>query len=103
MALGTDAGSTLHFQSNAVWWELEAWRAYGASHRDALHAATETGARVLRADDVGRLSVGSRADFVLYRGNVEEGAFDVNRVVAVGKDGVLFVDEGKWIGPPVQR
>ena len=101
MALGSDAGSTLHFQANAVWWELEAWRALGASHREALTAATVNGARVLGASDLGRLTAGSRANFVLYRGDVEEGPFDQTRVIAVGKDGVLFVQDGQWIGPPI--
>ena len=85
MAIGSDAGSPLQFQAGAIWWELEAWRTLGASHREALIAATEGGALVLRTDDIGRLAVGSRADFVLYRGNVEQGPFDVARVLAVGK------------------
>ena len=99
MALGSDAGSPLHFQAGAIWWELEAWRALGASHRDALIAATENGARVLRDDSVGRLRAGGRADFVLYRGNVEEGPFALARVLAVGKSGVLYVTDGQWIAP----
>jgi imidazolonepropionase-like amidohydrolase len=98
MAIGSDAGSPLHFQPNAIWWELEAWRSLGASHREALIAATENGARVLAWDDVGRLSVGARGDFVLYRGDVESGPFDAARVLAVGKDGVLFVERGTWLG-----
>jgi imidazolonepropionase-like amidohydrolase len=100
MAIGSDAGSPLHFQAGAIWWELEAWRATGASHRDALIAATEHAARVLGTTDIGRLAVGSRADFVLYRGNVEEGAFALGRVLAVGKGGVLHVADGRWVGPP---
>ena len=99
MALGSDAGSTLHFQAGAIWWELEAWRLFGASHRDALRAATEQAARVLRADDIGRVAVGARGDFVLYRGNVESGHFDLARVLAVGKGGVVYVSQGRWIGP----
>ncbi len=102
IALGTDAGSPLHFQANAIWWELEAWRALGATHREALQAATEHGARVLNVQDIGSLAVGNRADFVLYRGNVEDGAFELGRVLAVGKDGVVFVQNGRWRGPPVR-
>ena len=98
MALGSDAGSTLHFQAGAIWWELEAWRAAGISHRDALVAATEGSARVLQATDIGRLAVGTRADFVLYRGNVEDGGFEQARVLAVGKGGVLYVTNGRWAG-----
>lgn len=90
VAVGSDAGSTMHWQANAIWWEMEAWRAAGVAPRDVLIAATEHGARVLSWPDVGHLRPGARADFVLYRGNVEEGPFDVARVSAVGKDGVVF-------------
>jgi imidazolonepropionase-like amidohydrolase len=102
MALGSDAGSPLQFQAGAIWWELEAWRSTGASPREALRAATTGGARVLRATDVGTLVVGSRADFVLYRGIVEDGPFDPMRVITVGKSGVLFVADGTWVGPAVR-
>jgi imidazolonepropionase-like amidohydrolase len=94
MAVGSDAGSPLQLQADAIWWELEAWRALGASHREALVAATDGGARVLNMQDVGRLQTGARADFVLYRGDIEAGAFDAARVRAVGKGGVLFVNGG---------
>jgi cytosine/adenosine deaminase-related metal-dependent hydrolase len=47
------------------------------------------GARVLRRTDIGHLRPGARADFVLYRGDVEAGPFDVDRVVAVGRAGAL--------------
>ena len=90
VAIGSDAGSTMQFQANAIWWEMEAWRAAGVTHREVIAAATINGARVLRRDDVGHLRHGARADFVLYRGNAEEGAFDVDRVAAVAKDGVLI-------------
>ena len=99
LAIASDVGSPLHFQGDGIWWELEAWRASGFSHREALTAATDGGARVFGADDVGRLAAGSRGDFVLYRGNVEDGPFDAARVVAVGKGGVLFVRDGRWVGP----
>jgi imidazolonepropionase-like amidohydrolase len=101
MALGSDAGSPLHFQGGAIWWELEAWRAAGASHREALAAATVHAARVLRSTEIGRLAAGSRADFVLYRGDAEAGAFEQGRVLAVGKGGVLYVADGAWVGPPI--
>jgi imidazolonepropionase-like amidohydrolase len=103
LAIASDVGSPLHFQGDGIWWELEAWRALGFSHREALAAATEGGAQVFGAADVGRLAVGSHGDFVLYRSNVEDGPFDAARVVAVGKGGVLFVDRGRWVGPEPPR
>ena len=90
MAIGSDAGSPLQFPSGAIWWELEAWRSTGASHDDVLRAATDDGAAVLRVKDVGNLNLGSRADFVLYRGSVTTGPFELSRVMAVGKAGVVF-------------
>jgi imidazolonepropionase-like amidohydrolase len=99
LAIASDVGSPLHFQAGGIWWELEGWRALGFSHREALTAATEGAARVLGAADAGRLAAGSRADFVLYRGGVENGPFDAGRVIAVAKGGVLFVRGGTWTGP----
>jgi hypothetical protein len=90
MAIASDAGSTMQFHPNAIWWEMEAWRASGVPPRDVVIAATVGGARVLKLDDVGHLRPGARADFVLYRGDIEDGAFDVTRVMRVGKGGVLF-------------
>jgi imidazolonepropionase-like amidohydrolase len=98
LAIASDVGSPLHFQAGGIWWELEGWRTLGFSHREALTAATESAARVLGAADAGRLAAGSRGDFVLYRGDVEEGPFDARRVIAVAKGGVLFVDGGTWTG-----
>jgi imidazolonepropionase-like amidohydrolase len=97
MAMGSDAGSTLHFPAGAIWWELEAWRSLGATHREALTAATEHGARVLRTGETGRLTVGARADFILYQGDVEQGPFALARVLEVAKDGVRFVAGGRWM------
>jgi imidazolonepropionase-like amidohydrolase len=90
IAVGSDAGSPMHFQANAIWWEMEAWRAAGVAHREVLTAATVNGARVLRQADIGHLRPGARGDFVLYRGDVEHGPFDVERVTAVARGGVLM-------------
>jgi cytosine/adenosine deaminase-related metal-dependent hydrolase len=98
LAIAGDAGSPIHFQDGAIWWALEAWRALGFTPREALRAATVGGAGALGWRDVGTLDAGSRADFVLYRGDVEQGPFDAGRVLAVAKGGVLFVDKGDWTG-----
>jgi imidazolonepropionase-like amidohydrolase len=90
IAIGSDAGSTMQFHANAVWWEMAAWRAAGVPAREVIAAATVNGARVLRLEDIGHLRPGARADFVLYRGNAEDGAFDVTRVLAVAKEGALY-------------
>lgn len=99
VAMGTDVGSPVHFHSGGIWWELETWRVLGALPGEALRAATETGARVLREPRWGHLGVGANADFVLYRGRIDQGGFDAGRVLAVAKGGVLFVADGEWVGP----
>ncbi len=99
IAIGTDVGSADHFHTGGIWWELEAWRAFGARPRDALTAATATGAGVLRDERAGVLKEGSHADFVLYSGDVEKGTFELERVRAVAKGCVLFVRDGAWVGP----
>jgi len=99
VATGTDVGSADHFHAGAIWWELEAWRAFGARPRDALTAATAAGARVLRDERAGTLKEGGHADFVLYSGDAEKGPFALGRVRAVARGGVLFVRDGAWVGP----
>lgn len=99
IAAGTDVGSAAHFHAGAIWWELNAWRAFGASPRAALAGATATAARVLRDTRAGALKEDAYADFVLYAGDVERGEFDMGRIRAVAKAGVLFVRDGVWVGP----
>jgi imidazolonepropionase-like amidohydrolase len=96
---GTDVGSAAHFHEGAIWWELNAWREFGARPRVALTAATATAARVLRDERAGTLKEGSHADFVLYAGDVEKGPFELGRVRAVAKANALFVRDGAWVGP----
>lgn len=89
LAAGTDAGSPAHGQRDAIWWELRAWVEMGATPREALMAVTVNGAKVLGRKDVGVITPGSIADFVVYRGEAGMVEFDPKRVVAVAKSGVL--------------
>jgi len=98
LAAGTDVGSAAHFHAGAIWWELNAWHAFGAPPGVALTAATATAARVLRDERAGTLREGSYADFVLYAGDPEKRPFDLARVRAVAKAGALFVQNGVWVG-----
>jgi amidohydrolase family protein len=99
MATGSNVGSADHFHAGGIWWELEAWRAFGVRPHDAVIAATATGARVLHDERAGTLENGSHADFVLYEGDVENGPFELGRVRAVARGNVLFVKDGAWVGP----
>jgi imidazolonepropionase-like amidohydrolase len=99
IAIGTDCGSWANFHADAIWWELETWRRLGVAPGDIVRAATTTGAALLGRTDVGRLDVGARGDLMLYRGRIDSGPFAIDRVRTVAKGGVLYVDEGRWVGP----
>lgn len=102
LAAGTDAGSPLNAHADAIWWELRSWVEFGATPTEALKAVTVNGARVLNRDDLGVIRAGAMGDFVLYRGDVSRGDFDVAKVTHVAKGGVLYVEKGQWKGasPP---
>jgi hypothetical protein len=100
LAAGTDAGSPANGHREAIWWELRSWVDYGATPKQALEAVTVNGARVLQDESVGAIRVGAHSDFVLYRGDIARGQFDARKVSHVAKGGVVFVSDGKWVGPP---
>jgi imidazolonepropionase-like amidohydrolase len=97
MVVGTDAGSTTQFHHDAIWWELETWRGLGVPPLAALQAATVRAASVLGDPEIGRVAPGMRADLVLYRGDVRQGALAAERVRMVVKGGVVFVRDGRWV------
>jgi imidazolonepropionase-like amidohydrolase len=99
LVTGTDCGSAAGFHADSIWWELDTWRKLGIPPADAVRGATTRAAALLQATDVGRLDVGARADFVVLAGKLAEGRLDLRRVRYVAKGGVLFVEDGRWIGP----
>jgi imidazolonepropionase-like amidohydrolase len=103
LVVGTDCGSPAHFHADSIWWEMETWRNLGVPPHEIVRAATELPARMLHQTDVGHLGVGARGDFVLYRGQIADGPFTVERVRAVAKGGRLFVEDGRWVGPAIEK
>jgi len=99
LVTGTDCGSPIHSQADAIWWELETWRQLGVPLPDIIRAATRRAAKLLGDPAAGHLRPGAHGDFVLYRGSLADGPLSVERVRSVGKGGVLFVDEGQWTAP----
>jgi imidazolonepropionase-like amidohydrolase len=99
LVISTDSGSAGQMHRTAYWTELAEWYRLGAPVPRILDAATRRPAKMLGRSDLGSLTVGSRGDFVLYRGDPLKGDFDVEKVSAVAKGGVLFVKDGRWIGP----
>ena len=65
VALASDCNPGSSFTSSVPLCIALAVREMGLTPAEAVHAATYGGARALRRDDVGRLTVGARADLVL--------------------------------------
>lgn len=97
--IGTDAGSTGHFHHDAIWWEFNAWKAFGIAPVQILKAATTLPAMMLGENSIGSLAPGKQADIVLYSGNYAMGEYNRDKVQTVIKGGIVFVENHKWIGP----
>jgi imidazolonepropionase-like amidohydrolase len=73
------------------WREIELLVAAGFTPVQAIHVATENGARHLgRQERIGTLAVGKDADLVLIRGDPTRSISDVENVETVFKDGVGY-------------
>jgi imidazolonepropionase-like amidohydrolase len=99
MVVGTDSGSQGNFHGDAIWWELRAWHESGAPVSQMLAAATSIPAKMLRLPDRGSLRPAARGDFIIYDGALEKGELELAKVRTVAKAGVLFVNNGEWVGP----
>lgn len=99
MALGSDSGSTAQFHIDAIWQEMRTWRELGVPADDVVRAGSIIAARAIGDPSRGRLDAGGPADLVLYRGDLTKTPFDRRHVHTVIKGGVVFVRDGKWVGP----
>lgn len=96
MGMGTDSGTPMNFNTEALWREIKAHVDMGMSPQRAISAATRIGARSLgRGRDLGTIEPGKLADIIVVRGNP---LFDITalaNVEVVVKDGVVYKG-----GPP---
>lgn len=88
---GSDVGVFAHGQN---WREPVAMAAAGMSTAQALHAATDVAARILRRQDAfGRIAPGLHADLAAFAGAPDQHIEDLAKPVFVMKDGVVYRDE----------
>ncbi|MEO1241261.1 MAG: amidohydrolase family protein [Pseudomonadota bacterium] len=99
LVIGSDTGSLGQFHHDAVWREMAAWSAFGATPDEVVAGATKTPAQMLEASNIGTLTSGALGDIVLYAGDIASGDFDRTHVAAVIKGGVIYLSEGEWAGP----
>lgn len=85
---GSDVGV---FSHGANWREPDAMVRAGMSPAQALHAATDVAARILRQQDrFGRIAPGLRADLAAFAGDPSRHIDDLQHPAFVMKDGVIY-------------
>jgi len=85
---GSDVGVFAH---GSNWREPAAMVRAGMTPAQALHAATDVAARILRAQDrFGRIAPGLRADLAAFAGDPSERIGDLQHPVFVMKDGTVY-------------
>ena len=103
LMVGSDSGSLGQFHYDAIWHELTAWRAYGASIEETIAAATEIPAAILDRRRTGVLQPSARADLVIYGGDISSTELSRENVIAVVKGGVVYVANSEWTGPTTEQ
>ena len=89
MALGTDAGVVPHGTNTREFVLLVQWG--GMSNMDAIVAGTSNGAKLLGWEKkVGTLTAGKWADIVAVSGDPSKDIQDIEKVVFVMKNGVIY-------------
>ncbi|MGO4699852.1 amidohydrolase family protein [Dyella sp. 2RAB6] len=87
---GSDVGVFAH---GSNWREPAAMVRAGMTPAQALHAATDVAARILREQDrFGRIAPGLRADLAAFAGDPSERIDDLQHPVFVMKDGSIYRD-----------
>ncbi|HEV7489345.1 MAG TPA: amidohydrolase family protein [Rhodanobacteraceae bacterium] len=85
---GSDVGVFKHGEN---WRELDAMVRYGMTPAQALHAATDVAATILRqSQSFGRIAAGLRADLVAFDGDPSVAIAALQKPVFVMKDGVVY-------------
>jgi len=84
---GSDVGVFAHGEN---WREPAAMVADGMTPAQALHAATDVAARILRQDGFGRIAPGLRADLAAFAGDPSTHIGDLAHPVFVMKDGAVY-------------
>lgn len=104
VVMGTDSGTPLNFNTEALWREIKLFVDYGMSPLKAIAASTRIPARVMgRGRDLGTIEPGKLADIIVIQGNP---LFDIQalaKVEVVLKDGVVLKGASQVQAPGTRR
>ena len=104
MGIGTDSGSPLNFNTEAMWHEMSALVEIGMTPIQAISAATKTGAEILgQQRELGTVEPGKLADLLVIDGNPLADINMMNFVVLTIRDGVPWYDPQGLVLPGVKE
>jgi hypothetical protein len=90
VVMGTDSGTPLNFNTEALWREIKLFVDYGMSPIKAIAASTRMSARAMgRGRDLGTIEPGKLADIIVVKGNPLFDIQSLAHVEVVVKDGVV--------------
>jgi imidazolonepropionase-like amidohydrolase len=91
MGMGTDSGTPMNFNTEALWREIKAHVDMGMSPQRAISAATRINARIIgRQRDLGTIEPGKLADVIVVRGDPLFNITALANVEVVVKDGAVL-------------
>jgi imidazolonepropionase-like amidohydrolase len=91
MGMGTDSGTPMNFNTEALWREIKVHVDMGMSPLRAISAATRINARIIgRQRDLGTIEPGKLADIIVVKGDPLFNITALGHVETVVKDGVVL-------------
>lgn len=91
MGMGTDSGTPMNFNTEALWREIKVHVDMGMSPQRAISAATRINARLIgRQRDLGTIEPGKLADIIVVNGDPLFNITALANVETVVKDGVVL-------------
>ena len=95
VVMGTDSGTPMNFNTEALWREIKLFVDYGMSPIRAISASTRIPARVMgRGGDLGTIEAGKLADLIVVKGNPLFDIQSLANIEVVVKDGVVLKGAG---------
>lgn len=90
MGMGTDSGTPMNFNTEALWREIKVHVDMGMTPQRAISAATRINARIIgRQSDLGTIEPGKLADIIVVKGDPLFNITALGHVEVVVKDGVV--------------
>jgi imidazolonepropionase-like amidohydrolase len=98
MGMGTDSGTPMNFNIDALWREAKAFVDHGMPPIRVISALTRVNSRIYnKPNDLGTVEAGKLADIIVVDGDPLFDIVALSHVVTVVKDGVVWKKDGVFV------